>query len=214
MPTNNKIILGITGAIVIIVLIFGIKASLKPPTDISATTTLVNTPATGSGLPGIQISLTPWAPEISHLSQRLATIGLPALAQEGTALHIHQHLNIIIHGQAVAVPAEIGINQFAGFISPIHVHDTSGVIHVESPTIQKFTLGQFFDIWGVRFTQDAIGGYSTDANLSMQVYVNGKKVDGAFRDIELTAHQEIAIVFGTVQEAPKDIPATYNFGSL
>jgi hypothetical protein len=47
---------------------------------------------------------------------------------------------------------------FAVVFSPIHTHDTSGIVHIESPTVRPFTLGQFFDVWGVRFTSDCIGG--------------------------------------------------------
>jgi hypothetical protein len=34
--------------------------------------------------------------------------------------------------------------------SPLHTHDTSGIIHVESPTVRSFTLGEFVDLWGGR----------------------------------------------------------------
>jgi hypothetical protein len=53
-----------------------------------------------------------------------------------------------------------------------------GIIHVESPTVGKFYLGQFFDIWGVRLTSDCIGGYCTDATNTLTVYVNGEKYAG------------------------------------
>jgi hypothetical protein len=63
--------------------------------------------------------------------------------------HIHQHLDIYVDGRKVPVPALIGIDPAAGF-APLHVHDTSGVIHVESPTVRSYTLGEFFAVWGVR----------------------------------------------------------------
>lgn len=33
-------------------------------------------------------------------------------------------------------------------MSPLHTHDTSGTIHVESNSYRTYTLGQFLDIWG------------------------------------------------------------------
>ena len=78
-------------------------------------------------------------------------MGLPALTAEGEALHTHQHIDIYVDGQPVVVPAYIGINATEGFLSPIHTHDSTGIIHVESPTVRDFTLGEFFDVWGVRF---------------------------------------------------------------
>ncbi len=165
-----------------------------------------------SGNPlGIQTSEAPWIAEIDHLSERLDSIGLPALAEEGTTLHIHQHLDIFIHGKAVAVPAGIGINEQARYISPLHTHDTTGVIHVESPTVQDFTLGQFFDVWGVLFNSQAIGGYAADASDTLKVFVNGKEFFGDPRTIVLAAHQEIVVAYGTSSELPNPIQDAYTF---
>ena len=164
-----------------------------------------------STLPGIQTSDAPWAPEFTNLRARLADIGLPALPEEGTALHIHQHLDIFVNGTAVPVPALIGIDDAEGFISPIHVHDTTGIIHVESPTIQTFTLGQFFDIWGVRFTQSCIGGYCASETASLRVYVNGQLYQGDPRMLALAAHQEIVVAYGTAAQLPNPIPSSFDF---
>jgi hypothetical protein len=32
-------------------------------------------------------------------------------------------------------------------MSPLHTHDNSGLIHVESNTVRDFTLGEFLSIW-------------------------------------------------------------------
>lgn len=164
-----------------------------------------------NNLPGIETGTAPWSPELAHLRARLASIGLPALGAEGSALHIHQHLDLFINGSTTTIPAGIGINEAAGFISPIHTHDTSGIIHVESNTIRNFTLGEFFDIWGVRFTKDALGGYLTSATSTLQVYANGSLVSGDPRSLVLAPHQEIVIVYGTKADMPKTIPSAYSF---
>jgi hypothetical protein len=77
-------------------------------------------------------------------------------------LHIHQHLDVFDNGRRVTVPAGIGIGDT--FISPLHTHDTSGVMHVESPTIRPFTLAEFFGVWGVPLAH-------------AKVYVDGKRFD-------------------------------------
>ncbi|MDE2021819.1 MAG: hypothetical protein KGI71_02770 [Patescibacteria group bacterium] len=199
---RNTFIIGGIVAIIALLLswnrIFPFRGATTPVTD-------------SSNLPGIQTGMAPWTPEIAHLRARLAGIGLPALGSEGSALHIHQHLDLVIDGSPVAVPANIGINEAEGFISPIHTHDTSGIIHVESNTIQDFTLGQFFDIWGVRFERDSIGGYSTSATSTLRVYADGALVPGDPRALVLTAHQEIVVVYGTDREIPKTIPSSYSF---
>ncbi len=142
---------------------------------------------------------------------RLATIGLPALTQEGTALHIHQHLDMLIDGKAVAVPSHIGIDQQDQFIASIHVHDDSGIIHVESPTMATFTLGQFFDIWGLKLTADCIGGYCSNATSLLKIYVNGQLYQGNPRDLALAAHQELFLFYGTPEQLPANIPSTFTF---
>ncbi len=164
-----------------------------------------------ASLPGIQTGPLPWQPEIAHLRERLQADGLQVLAQEGTVLHIHQHLDLFVNGRRVPVPADIGIDASAGFLSPIHTHDASGVIHVESPVVGKFTLGEFFDVWGVRFTRSCIGSYCTSGDRTLRVYVNGHLATGDVRRIELTSHEEIAVVYGTPAEEPNPIPASYTF---
>jgi len=162
-------------------------------------------------LPGIQIGEAPWQPELTHLRERLKIIGLPALSEEGTALHAHQHLDLFIKGKTVTVPAFIGINVQERYITPIHTHDTTGEIHIESPTFQTFTLGQFFDIWGVRFSSKCIGSSCEDQQNSMKVFVNGNAVAGDPRSIELTDHQEIVVAYGTPEELPNPIPSQHQF---
>ena len=159
-----------------------------------------------SKLIGMNTGTAPWPPELVNLRDRLAAIGLPALHEEGNALHIHQHVDIFVDGNSLPVPAGIGTGP--GFISPVHTHDPTGIIHVESPTVQTFTLGQFFDIWGVRFTTDCLGGYCTSAEKLLKVYVNGILASGDPRQLALEAHQEIAIVYG---QAPVQIPSSYLF---
>lgn len=160
-------------------------------------------------IPGMRTTEAPWPVEPAGLRERLAADGLPPLEEEGSLLHTHQHLDIFLRGQAVPVPASIGIGPT--FISPIHTHDERGVIHVESPFTAPFTLGQFFDIWGVRLTSACIGGHCADATSTLQAYVNGTRHEGDPRLIELAPRQQIAIVFGTEEEAPAEIPATYGF---
>jgi len=167
------------------------------------------TVADNSALPGIESGNAPWAPELHSLKARLSADGLPALATEGTALHTHEHLDIFINGEAIPIPPEIGINDTEHFISPIHVHDTTGVIHVESPVAATFTLGQFFDIWGVRFSAHCIGGYCADGANTLKVWVNGEPYTGDPRMLALEEHQEIVIAYGSTPM--KDVPRSFEF---
>ena len=132
--------------------------------------------------------------------------GLQMLTAEGTALHIHQHLSVTVDGSPVVVPAELGIDVARQRISPIHTHDESGIIHVESPTVQTFTLGQVFDEWQQKLGPGQVGAYRDGSDgQTVTVFVDGKATAGDPRSIELTSHEDIDIVVakkGTAVAAP------------
>ena len=160
--------------------------------------------ASAVSLPGLQGGKAPWLPEWNHLAARLRADGLPRMGQEAFVVHIHQHLDLYVNGKHEPIPALIGINVQERFLSPIHTHDFTGVIHVESPTKRHFTLGQFFDVYGVRFSSSCVGGECGGAH----VFVNGKEFLGDPRTVVLAAHQELVVAAGA---APKKIPARYAF---
>jgi hypothetical protein len=74
---------------------------------------------------------------------------------EADAYHIHQHLDLYVNGRHLTVPALIGINIQQRYLDPLHTHDPSGIIHIESPTTTDYTLGQFFAVWGLRLPATA-----------------------------------------------------------
>jgi hypothetical protein len=153
----------------------------------------------------------PWGPNTGGLRDRLRTLGLPTLAQQGTTLHIHQHLDLYLNGKHVAVPANVGIGSQSGFYSPLHTHDRTGILHVESPTNTLYTLGQFFGVWGVRLNAQCIGGYCAGGGRTVQAFLNGRHVTGDPARIPLRAHEEIVLAFGTRAQLPKRIPTSYSF---
>jgi hypothetical protein len=169
-------------------------------------------PTTGPGaLSGLQTGPAPWGPDTADLAARLRAIGLPPLSPtEGTAVHIHQHLDVYVDGHEVTVPAGIGINPAVGF-APLHVHDTSGVVHVESPTVRRYTLGQFFAVWGVRFTPSCLGGYCAGGGRQLRVFVDGRAVHGDPAAVTLEPRQEIVVAFGTAAQLPSPIASSYRF---
>ena len=171
-------------------------------------------------LPGLITSKLPWsANDGSGLKARLKAIGLHALAREGVAVHIHQHLDIVINGRVLrGLPPYIGIHidqqhPNKSFITEIHTHDQSGIIHVESPTVRTFTLADFFDVWGVRFSSRCLGGYCASGNKKIYVWVNAKRVRTDPRKIVLKSHQEIVVAYGTLASVPKPLPRSYPFPS-
>jgi hypothetical protein len=167
-------------------------------------------PAVGAAQPtnlvGLQTGPAPWNPGLDTLPDRLDAVGVHALSTEGEVVHIHQHLDIFVNGKPMPVPANIGIYD-GQFLTELHTHDASGIMHLESPTEQHFTLGQFFGVWGVRLNADCVGGYCRQVT-PWVVYVNGQPYTGDPARLELNSHQEIAFVIGT---PPKQIPRSYKF---
>lgn len=83
-------------------------------------------------------------------------------------IHIHSQLSITMDGKPMKVPSQIGIDPslwndnsldeygmqampemgMSG-MAPLHTHDDSGIIHVESSINRDYTLGEFFKTWGL-----------------------------------------------------------------
>lgn len=164
-----------------------------------------------AGRPSSPSANAPWGANRTNLRARLHVLGLPALPVEGRALHIHQHLDLYLNGTHVAVPAGIGIDPGRRFFSPLHTHDRTGILHVESPTRTAYTLGQFFGVWGVRLSARCIGRYCAGGGRTLQAFVDGRRVSGDAAVIPLRRHEEIVLAFGTRPELPKRIPSSYSF---
>ena len=153
-----------------------------------------------------QASAPPWdAP--SDVSGGLQQAGLNLNTMEGAAQHFHAHLDVINDGQAIQVPGGIGIAGFdpstgggTGY-SSIHTHDDSGIIHVESPDPSAtYTLGQFFDEWGIPLSAHQIGGLAADSSNLVCAYVNGQLFSGDPATIQLQPVQEIELYYGPVTD--------------
>jgi hypothetical protein len=133
--------------------------------------------------------------------------GIKCQVSEKVAFHIHAHLAIFVNGKQKQVPYGIGIgpplrgqNFAAGpFVTEgscfawLHTHTADGIIHEEGPTKQTFTLGQFFDIWGIKLSKTQAG----PAKGKVTALVDGKVWPGDPRSIPLTAHALIQLDVGT-----------------
>src|SRR5438128_2581303 len=92
-----------------------------------------------------------------------------------TKFHIHPHLMILVNGEQQVIPANTGINP--GCMHPLHTHDDTGTVHVESPEERDFTLGDFFAVWGKTFTKDQILDSKIDASHTITMLVDGSASD-------------------------------------
>lgn len=106
-----------------------------------------------------------------ELKKKITEAGVECLSSGAKlAQHIHPHLVIKMGGKDVNIPANIGI--INGCESEIHTHDTTGIIHVESPRgDQAFTLNQFFVVWNRPLEQE---GYTLKATVDKKPLENPK----------------------------------------
>jgi len=149
--------------------------------------------------------------------------GLVPERAEFLQYHVHAHLDVIFNGDAVTVPAGIGIDtsnpavvddgRGVGLereceepcISPLHTHATDGVLHTETKTPQPNNLGQFFVLWDVKLDAGCVGEFCAPGT-PIGFYIDGEAYDGDPREIELSDKREIAIVIGT---PPDEIPSEF-----
>jgi hypothetical protein len=203
---------GVAGAVVVATLVVGTVLVLN-----KGSSSPTSTPSSPAVLADLQKGPAPWSQGVPGLKERLQAIDLPYGPQEQLAYHIHMHVEVFIDGTAEPVPAGVGINNVGPssqqFITVLHTHDTSGIIHVESPVQRAYTLGQFFDVWGVQFSSTCVGGYCTSGNKQVRVFLNGKPYAGDPRGLLLKQHEEIVVTYGTKTELPTPIPSDYS-GSI
>lgn len=134
--------------------------------------------------------------------------GFTCLPQQGGAMHIHQYLDLYINGQRVNATPGIGIVNSAGCLYPLHVHDNeANIIHNENSTVTTFTLGQFFDIWGVNLSNSQVGQYKVDSAHKLVVDIfdsNGKMTvyTGNPYDLQLTDHETIYVLYNSPSVNP------------
>jgi hypothetical protein len=136
--------------------------------------------------------------------------GLAMLDREMLAVHYHAHLDVLIASRAVTVPAGLGIDRVRHRISPLHTHDASGVIHIESRRDIPFTLGQLFTEWGQPLSARQVGPYRLAPGEMLRVFRNGRPVLGDPAALQFAAHDEDVVWVGPASAHPT-VASTYPF---
>ena len=140
--------------------------------------------------------------------------GIQCDAAEQVAYHVHTHLAVYVDGRLRPLPAGVGIVEPEAEATPdgafdaashcyywLHVHAQDGVIHIESPTLARYTLGQFFAIWGQPLSADRVG---PDRG-PLAVFVDGRRVVGDPAAITLGSHRDIQIDVGRPAPPPRPV---------
>ncbi|MBV9285317.1 MAG: hypothetical protein JO176_11925, partial [Acidimicrobiia bacterium] len=108
------------------------------------------------------------APETTAAAGQIVD-GIHCNTTEQVAYHVHAHLSVFVNGELRPIPPGVGIVQPVASQTPngslygasncyywLHVHAQDGVIHIESPSVRRYTLGNFFDIWGQRLSTSQV----------------------------------------------------------
>ena len=106
------------------------------------------------------------------------------------AMHIHADLAIYVDGQKVPIPANTGISPEC--MKALHTHDDTGTIHIESPTLTEFTLGDFFAVWGQPLSASQILDKVVDDTHALLMTANGAS-SNEFEKLILADGQQIEL---------------------
>lgn len=150
------------------------------------------------GLPGLQDHPPPWHAGHEGLLARLKVLQMPLMRREGAAVQMTTRLSVFVNDQPMEVPAGIGTHGPA--MAALHTHDAGGAIHVSSPVAREYSLGQLFDVWGLRFGRGCIGPFCSDEANALQVLADGEPVTGDPRSLALRGGQQITVAFGPRQQ--------------
>ena len=136
-------------------------------------------------------------------------VGCQTQANETVKYHIHIHVALYVDGRMMRLPGGIGITQpplvekypsgkfydvgLYDCLYWLHTHVADGIIHVEAPAKQSFTLGQFFDVWNQPLGPSRVG----PARGAVTVYENGRSLAGNPRNTPLLPGGAIQIDVGT-----------------
>jgi hypothetical protein len=172
-------------------------------------TTSAAAATSSSPRPAADAASTSWQPP-ADAPAAAAQAGLPMLGQEMLAVHYHAHLDVRIAGKPVTVPAGLGIDLARQRISPLHTHDGSGVIHIESQADIPYTLGQLFIEWGQPLSAHQVGPHHLAPGEALRVFRNGRPVTGDPAALRFGEHDEDLVWVGPASAHPT-VPSTYPF---
>ena len=133
---------------------------------------------------------------------------------KSSAAYGYTHLSLVVDGQQVAVPEDIGLvaqgsagiadpaTKQVGCYYPLTTTDASGKIRTKPGNAAPYTLGQFFALWGQPLSTANVAGY---AGKPVKVFIRDgstlTEYTGALDALPLTANQEITIQIGTAINA-------------
>ena len=128
--------------------------------------------------------------------------GISCRAFLDNQFHHHVHLSMFVNGEQIALPRGTGMKDpgQGNFIYHaqcaywLHTHDETGIIHIEPPNGQTFTLKQYVDIWGEPLGTNGFANFAG----TVSVYIDGVLQSGMDPNaVTFSPFEEITLVIGT-----------------
>jgi len=116
-------------------------------------------------------------------------------------------LHIYVGGLLVPVPADIGIDPASHQEASLHTHDRTGIIHMEAAHPYRFTLGDFFAVWGVKLGPAQVGGLTGLGGDHLHFYLNGRPLSNPAAHV-LRNGDSVVIGYGADDTFPHS-PSTF-----
>lgn len=107
------------------------------------------------------------------------------------AMHIHPELTIKVDGAEITIPQNVGLASCHRYL---HTHTDLPLIHVESPVIRDYILGDFFWVWGEEFNRNQIMNYTANADYKVFMTVDGQPNE-EYENLVLKDKQKIVIEY-------------------
>jgi hypothetical protein len=194
------------------------QAPAAPATSSTPTATTSTTATTAGQSPlgpeGIPLEKGPDLAPAATTSQGSTVDGVQCEAQEQVVYHIHAHLQVFVNGTPRTLPAAIGMvgpiseqTPYGPFYGAqqcyyfLHTHASDGIIHIESPSVRIYTLGNFFDEWNQPLGATQVAGDKG----KVTAFVNNKPWTKNPRAIPLVPHASIQLDVGSPVVPPHEI---------
>jgi hypothetical protein len=177
-------------------------------------TQLSTTPAGPDGL-ALESGF-PLAPTSTTISgQTIDGIQCNRLVQ--LAYQTYAHLQVDVRGRPRSLPGAIGLvnssaqttgttTTYAGGLCSywLHTDSADGVVKIDSPVPETYTLGDLFDIWTEPLTATRVA----DSRGRVTALVNGRRWHGSPRTIPLREHETIQLAVG--RPVPRYVPVNWS----
>lgn len=126
------------------------------------------------------------------LSKKFSLPESEIISRQG--IHWHAQLTIRIIGQEQEIPSQIGMGaqEF-----PLHTHTSDGAIHMEFPGLVRkkdLKLGQFFKIWGKKFSKECIFDKCLGPEGALKMLINGEE-NNDFENYQMKDGDKIEIIY-------------------